>query len=204
VLRQLPLRADVPKEELESRIALASDDLTRRAKITLSFLPDPEAERLHDDPVRRPKVDRRMAAKELQKLAVNLETAIHALTFMPEPIATALAEAGLISEKAQPALDAMLRSVDAAYSSFGPKEAGRPPSLSTQLQKMLIDRLGVAYLGLTGTRPTIVTKDGKAGGSFYMFVEEMLKAMRLKKIIKPERAARQMCRRYGQNPPNRS
>jgi hypothetical protein len=202
VLRQLPLLTDIPKEELEGRIALAFDDLTRWAIITLSFLPDPEAEQLHDDPDRRPKVGRRIAAKELQKLAVNLETVIHALTFMPEPIATALAEAGLISEKAQPALEAMLRSVYAAFSSFVPKEPGRPRSPSTQLQQILIDHLGAAYLGLTGKRPTIVTKDGKASGSFYMFVEEMLKAMQLQKIIKPERAVRQMCRRYGQNPPN--
>jgi hypothetical protein len=118
VLRTLPLRQDLSATELESRIAVAAGELTRRAKITLSFLPDPGA----------PALDKQ-ATKALHKLACSLDTAIHTLAFLlPEPAAVALVDAGLVPEKAQQALEAMLKSIDGAYLSFKPKKPGRPPA----------------------------------------------------------------------------
>ena len=86
VLRTLQLRQDLSATELESRIAVAASELTRRAKITLSFLPDPGA----------PALDKQ-ATEALQKLACSLDTAIHTLAFLlPEPAAVALVDAGLV------------------------------------------------------------------------------------------------------------
>ncbi len=98
VLRTLPFQRDRSAEELESRIAVAAGELTRRAKITLSFLPDPRLERLRGGP--SPSLDKRAADQALRKLASSLDTAIHTLAFLPEPVAVALAGAGSVPEKA--------------------------------------------------------------------------------------------------------
>ena len=189
VLRTLPFRRDRSAAELESRIAVAAGGLTRRAKITLSFLPDPRLERLRGGSSSL--LDKRAADQALRKLASSLDTAIHTLAFLSEPAALALVGAGLVPEKAQQALEAMLKSVDGAYLSFMPKKPGRPPS--AQFQQKLIDSFGRAYAGLTGKRPTVSTVNNKVGGIFYNFTLKMLKAMRLEKITKPESAVRRLC-----------
>ncbi len=188
VLRELPHRKDLLDIELERRIAIAVADLTRRAKITLSFLPDPRAERRHG---------KRAGDQALCKLASSLDTAIDTLAFLlPEPAAVALAEAGLVPEKAQQALEAMLKSVYGAYSKFAPKKPGRPRS--GYFQQKLIDSFGAAYSDLTGKRPTLSTRNGQASGVFYEFTLKMLQAMRLAHIVRPEYAVRRMCAKYGE------
>jgi len=188
VLRTLPLRQDLSATELESRIAVAAGELTRRAKITLSFL-DPEA----------PALDKQ-ATEALHKLACSLDTAIHTLAFLlPEPAAVALVDAGLVPEKAQQALEAMLKSIDGAYLSFKPKKPGRPPA---HLQKILIDSLGATYFDLTGKRPTVSTMNSKASGIFYNFTLKMLQAMRLEKIFKPEYGVRRLCQVWRKRRPS--
>jgi len=180
VLRTLPLRQDLSATELESRIAVATGELTRRAKITLSFL-DPEA----------PALDKQ-ATVALHKLACSLDTAIHTLAFLlPEPAAVALVDAGLAPEKAQQALEAMLKSIDGAYLSLKPKKPGRPPA---HLQQILIDSFGATYFDLTGKRPTVSTMNSKASGIFYNFTLKMLQAMRFEKIFKPEYEVRRLCK----------
>ena len=189
VLRTLPLRRDLSAAELESRIAVAAGELTRQAKITLSFLPDPGA----------PALDKQ-ATEALQKLACSLDTAIHTLAFLlPEPAAVALVDAGLVPEKAQQALEAMLKSIDGAYLSFAPKKPGRPPD--THL-RILVDSLGATYFDLTGKRPTVSTMNSKASGIFYNFTLKMLQAMRLEKIFKPEYEVRRLCQVWRKRRPS--
>ncbi|MGA7328403.1 MAG: hypothetical protein WBX25_28905, partial [Rhodomicrobium sp.] len=198
VLRTLPFRRDRSAEELESRIAVAAGELTRRAKITLSFLSDPRLERLRGGP--SPSLDKRAADQAVRRLASSLDSAIHTLAFLPEPVAVALAGAGLMPEKAQQALEAMLKSVDGAYLSFAPEKPGRPPS--PHLQQILIDSLGATYFDLTGKRPTVSTVNNKASGIFYNFTLKMLQAMRLEKIIKPESAVRRLCQVWRKRRPS--
>ena len=171
VLRTLPLRRDLSATELESRIAVAGGELTRRAKITLSFLPDPGA----------PALDKQ-ATEALHKLAT-----------------VALVDAGLVPEKAQQALEAMLKSIDGAYLSFKPKKPGRPLA---HLQQILIDSLGATYFDLTGKRPTVSTRNSKASGIFYNFTLKMLQAMRLEKIFKPEYEVRRLCKVWRKRRPS--
>ncbi len=118
---------------------------------------------------------------------------------MPEPAAVALVDAGLVPEKAQQALEAMLKSIDGAYLSFKPKKRGRPPA---HLQQILIDSLGATYFDLTGKRPTVSTMNSKASGIFYNFTLKMLQAMRPEKIFKPEYEVRRLCQVWRKRRPS--
>ena len=169
VLRWLP-----PGAHIENRVAFQITALSRYVQAQAAGSAYAEA-------------FRRTGNKKLKKFCGNLEKALDALDNLDWSAHAALNLAGVELKAARAELQAMLESCRASV-----KKVRGP---SKQFEHELVRGIAKLHSALTGKRPTILTRDGKAGGELYDFTVDILQTLQLKDF-NPEHALRKLC--YGE------